>query len=301
MKIPVASLPGDFYFRGMAVNEPTASAIMPPDLHIHTPFSRHASGSMEETVEAAVRKGFAEIGFADHFYYPDDYVEPAPDCVIPDRNAFEQYVLEIERLQVRFRGRIAIRLGAEIDYIPDRMEDVRGELARYPFDYLIGSIHAVNGVAFDYREDWLAARFDRLGGPEGLWKTYWRDMERFVSLDLFDIAGHFDLPKKFGIARVDTDFSQPIGRVFDLMDRYRVAIEVNTGGIDRAANRETYPSMDLLRRAAARGIAVAFGSDAHRPEDVGRYFSETSSLLRSEGVTQALTFVQREPRAVSIA
>jgi histidinol-phosphatase (PHP family) len=268
--------------------------VMPPDLHIHTVLSRHGEGSMEETVLAAADKGFGEIGFADHFYYPEGYAAPAPDCVIPDRETFETYVMEVERLQNRFRGKIEIRLGAEIDYLPGAMEAVSGHLAQYPFDYLIGSVHIVNGVAIDYREDWLAERLNGLGGAEGMWRTYWRDLEAFVSSGLFDVVGHFDLPKKFGIAIQAEDGSADAERVLDAVLRAGLAIEVNTGGIDRAAAHETYPSAVILSAAVRKGVPIVFGSDAHRPDDVGRYFPRTVSFLHSAGLRHTYSFRQRK-------
>ncbi len=282
-----------------AIHHPPAAP--PPDLHIHTALSRHGEGSMEETVLAAADKGFGEIGFADHFYYPEGYAAPAPDCVIPDRKTFEGYVMEVERLQNRFRGKIEIRLGAEIDYLPGNMEAVSEHLARYPFDYLIGSIHIVDGVPIDYREDWLAERLNGLGGTEGLWRKYWRDLEAFVSSGLFDVVGHLDLPKKFGIARPADGGSADAERILDAVLRAGLAIEVNTGGIDRAAAHETYPSAFILSAAVKKGVPIVFGSDAHRPGDVGRYFHPTVSFLRSAGLEYTHSFRQRKKIKVSLS
>jgi histidinol-phosphatase (PHP family) len=267
---------------------------MPPDLHIHTPLSRHGEGSMEETVLAAVAKGFQEIGFADHFYYPEGYAEPAPDCVIPDQKTFESYVSEVERLRKRYGDRVQIRLGAEIDYLPENMDAVREHLKLYPFDYIIGSVHIVDGVAIDYREDWLAPRLDCLGGAEGLWSKYWRDLEAFISLGLFDVVGHFDIPKKFRVAHTGAVLSQEAECVLNVIQKMEIAIEVNTGGIDKAAAHETYPSTGILTMAVRKGIDIVFGSDAHKPADVGRYFHQTAAFLRSVGREYAISFSARE-------
>ena len=263
---------------------------LPPDLHVHTALSMHGEGTMEETVLSAIAKGLSEIGFSEHFYYPEGFAAPAPDCVVPDSKTFEQYVSEAERLRKRYEDRIVIRLGVEIDYLPDHMNAIQKNLSLYPFDYVIGSVHIVNGVDFDYREDRLARRLDALGGAEGLWRGYWRELSAFVSTGLFDVAGHLDLPKKFGITKSDSDFSMEIEAVLDAILKAGLAMEVNTGGIDRAAPRETYPSPSILEKAVRKGINIVFGSDAHRPGDAGRYFAPTAGHLCSLGLERVFSF-----------
>lgn len=266
------------------------SGPLPPDLHIHTAFSRHAKGTMEETVLAAIDKGLTEIGFADHFPYPDGYEEPAPDCVIPDEETFGMYVSEVERLQRTYRDAIAIRLGVEIDYLPEYTDDIRNRLKRHRFDYAIGSIHILDGVVVDYREEVLASHLKQLGGVEGLWERYWRAFEHFLSLDLFQVVGHLDLPRKFGIAGNPDGSAETTGRVLNLIRRKGLALEVNTGGIDRASDRDVYPSRAILKRAIEQDIDIAFGSDAHRPVEVGRYFTKTAADLCALGCTRVVSF-----------
>ena len=77
---------------------PLAGVPLPPDLHIHTAYSEHAAGTMEETVQSAVAKGLTEIGFSDHFHYPEGYEAPAPNCVIPSEAAFKAYTADVKRL-----------------------------------------------------------------------------------------------------------------------------------------------------------------------------------------------------------
>lgn len=274
--------------------------MLPPDLHIHTTFSRHAEGSMEEMVLSAIRKGLPEIGFADHFPYPKGFDEPVPNCVIPDEETFDLYVKEVRRLQQAYRDRIVILFGTEIDYLPDQLDDIRKRVGQYPFDYVIGSIHLLNGIVIDYREDVLKSRLHDLGGPEGLWDKYWKELEHFCSMDLFQIVGHFDLPRKFGITRTPNGFSDAVGRVLNRILRKDLSIEINTGGIDRSADHECYPSETILKQAMKRGVDIAFGSDAHRPREVGRHFSETIGQIRSLGCTRTVTFRNRKKQYVSL-
>jgi hypothetical protein len=44
-----------------------------------------------------------------------------------------------------------------------------------------------------------------------------------------------------------------------------------------------YPSPDLLRRLRMAGVPITFGSDAHRPEEVGRDFAQAIVLAQDAG------------------
>ena len=60
-----------------------------------------------------------------------------------------------------------------------------------------------------------------------------------------------------------------------------MAIEVNTSGY--TTKNEPYPSLAILKKAVARKIPLVAGSDAHRPEDVGRYFDKLPQLMEQLG------------------
>jgi histidinol-phosphatase (PHP family) len=67
----------------------------------------------------------------------------------------------------------------------------------------------------------------------------------------------------------------------DLLDgvaRKKMAVEVNTSGYRK--KDEPYPSLAILKKAVARNIPLVAGSDAHRPEDVGRYFDRLPGLAQ---------------------
>jgi histidinol-phosphatase (PHP family) len=267
-----------------------SSGFLPPDLHIHTAYSRHATGTMEETVLSAVAKGLTEIGFADHFPYPSGFIAPAPDCVIPDETAFASYAAEVRRLQSVYNDRITIRFGVEADYLERFSCEQKAMREKYSFDYIIGSVHIVQGVAVDYREDMLAEHLEALGGADGLWEKYWDALERLVRSGWSHVTGHFDLPKKY---RSSAPRKSQAERAEDILRQIKerdMALEVNTGGIDRAYDREPYPSRSHLKLASELGVDVTLGSDAHSPADVGRYFPETLSRLKSLGWNRVITF-----------
>ncbi len=260
-----------------------------PDLHIHTPFCGHASGTMEQTVQRAINLGLGEIGFAGHLFYPHGFVEPMKNCVIPEEQ-FPKFVSEVFRLQQIYRDRITIHLATEADYIKDFVDSTKATCRSYPFDYVIGSVHILDGVVIDYSESMLVQHLEDLGGVEGLWEKYWHSMENLIDADFCNIIGHFDLLKKYKASFSATDFTDHIDSLLTRIKDKGLVIEVNTSGIDRSFAREVYPSPTILKLAAKKNIEITLGSDAHSPAEVARHFQRAVELLKSFGWKQIAIF-----------
>ena len=108
---------------------------MKVDFHIHTSFCGHATGSMEEYVDAAVRNGCSAIGFADHLpmLFRDDRSLSMAAGDLPS------YVESVLDLQKRYKDDLSILLGIEADYHPPTLDKCVEMLNGYPFDFVIGS------------------------------------------------------------------------------------------------------------------------------------------------------------------
>ncbi|MFT6617776.1 MAG: histidinol-phosphatase (PHP family) [Limisphaerales bacterium] len=78
------------------------------------------------------------------------------------------------------------------------------------------------------------------------------------------------------------------------------AIELNTAGL-RKDCREIYPARHILRLAYDRGVQITFGSDAHKPEEVGMDFKAAVTLARAVGYNHWSRFAQRERTYATLA
>jgi histidinol-phosphatase (PHP family) len=78
-----------------------------------------------------------------------------------------------------------------------------------------------------------------------------------------------------------------------------VAVEVSTAGL-RMPVREMYPDEGFLRLCREREIGVTLGSDAHRPDDVGRDFEQALALLRRVGYGEICVFSARRRTALRL-
>ena len=260
-----------------------------PDYHVHTFRCGHAGGASRDFVLRAIELGLSEIGFTDHiplYFLPEAQRDPK---LAMREDQFDGYVREVEGLREEFRGRIAVRLGLEADYVEGREDDLARWLQRADWDLVLGSVHWVAG-------DWIddparsPARFER-EGAERLYDEYYRLLARAARTGFFDVLTHFDLPKKHGHRPAATRHAAE-DEALAAAKQAGCAVEISSAGL-RKPVAEAYPEARLLSRMAAAGIPLTFSSDAHAPAEVGWGYAKTLQLAREAGVTDFVTFERR--------
>ncbi len=254
------------------------------DHHLHTSRCGHAEGRPEDYARAAEEKGLAGIGFSDHF--PLLHMRDA--TLTMGIEELPSYVREVRELGDAFPG-LCVRLGIEVDYLPETVDRLAEHLGAHPFDYVMGSVHFIDGWGFDDPRN--------LPGYEGrdlfyLWERYFELLGDAAESGLFDLLAHPDLIKKFGF-RPRSDVTPLYERCLDRVAAAGVAVEVSTAGLRKPVG-EIYPGEDFLRMCLERGIRVALGSDAHSPDEVGYRFHEALELLRRVGYQETVAFESRE-------
>jgi histidinol-phosphatase (PHP family) len=186
------------------------------------------------------------------------------------------YVEEVQGLKARFPGYVL--LGIEADYRPGTISEVGSLLREHPFDYVIGSVHHLGAWGFDDPRQ-IAEYDDR--DIDDVWTQYFELVGEAADSGLFTILGHLDLVKKFGY-RATRALEFELDNLVLRIARSGVIVEINTAGLHKPV-KEAYPTVDILRRLCAAGVPVTFGSDAHRPGDVGRDFAHAAELAQSAG------------------
>jgi len=267
--------------------------ISTPDLHIHTHYCGHASGTLEESVLESIHKNIPEIGFAGHLPYPSDFQEPEPNCVISDQD-FPNFIEDVTTLQKEFRDQIKIYLAAEIDCVDQGMDETFQRLKNYNFDYVLGSVHLLNGIPIDYNEEYLHQAIDQFGNVEGLWEAYFQQIEKLIHDNQINIVAHLDLLRKLSSDPLPARAMEHADFILDQICEHDLVMEVNTGGIDRSKNKEPYPAWNLLKRALEKKIEITLGSDAHHPSEVGRYFQEAAERIKAMGRDKIIIFSKRK-------
>jgi histidinol-phosphatase (PHP family) len=258
---------------------------LPADYHMHTPLCHHAVGEPVEYARRAVETGLDEIGFTDHSPMAKDNFDDWRMSI----SQLDEYVAKVRLAQRKF-PQLTIRLGLEVDYLPGQEGWIRKLATRHPWDYFIGSVHYVSG-SWDIDNPAKLSEWKQRD-PFEVWSAYFARLTQAVKSRLFQIIGHADLPKKFGIRpRQDC---RPLYRDFiNAAASAGCAIELNTAGL-RKDCREIYPCVELLELARRKQVPITFGSDAHAPGEVGLNFAEAIALARSVGYTETCRFNRRQ-------
>jgi histidinol-phosphatase (PHP family) len=260
------------------------------DYHVHLREAGHQISHRIETVERwvgeAERRGIDEIGFTEHVYY---FRELRPLLTIPyqvERSTIpiDPYVEAI--VEAKSRG-LPVRLGVEVDYFPGREEELRDILAPYPWDFVLGSIHYLDGLGIDVEPTLV----DVLG-PEEAYRRYFDVLAQAAETGLFDSLAHPDLIKFFA-GVIDWDRESFLGRLDG------VCLEVSSAGLRKPHGR-LYPEPELLAAARAAGVGITLASDAHEPADLGRDLELAAQHASDAGYESITVFEDRVGRQVPL-
>ncbi|MGD8632212.1 MAG: histidinol-phosphatase HisJ family protein [Anaerolineales bacterium] len=261
------------------------TAMIPMDYHIHSEHSCDCEESMEVMARASVAQGVRRMGFSDHFDrnpldHGFDYLQP------------EAWWESFRSCQLLFTDTLSIQAGVEIGEPHRYPEDTRALLERYPWDFVLGSLHWVDGqVVFG------SEYFER--SPDEAYTKYFQEMQRMVSEGEFDILAHMDVVKRYGYENYGSfdpqRYEKDIRAVLKTLSERGMAMEVNTSTLRRPVG-ETSPGITILRWFYEEGGKhVTMGSDAHHTEHVGYGLQRSMSNLQQAGFTRLTAYKRRSP------
>lgn len=268
--------------------------------HVHNRYSSDGRGTTEDVVARAAQLGFDELCLTNHVEtlgsdgdWHVDFVEA--------RERFEQVQREIETLRKQF-PKLRLLLGAELEYRPEWIESLERLTASVEFDFLIGSVHVVNGhnisggasIGEYFRGKEMAEAYGR----------YFSVVEEMVEWGGFDVVGHLDLVKRFGSklygAYPVEAFEPQLRSIVERMVKRGIGLEVNTSGVVQPP-AEPYPGLPVLRMAREAGVTTwTIGTDSHMPERFDQGWDVGHHVLQEAGVTEITMFSRRIRRNVPL-
>lgn len=243
------------------------------DYHLHTSRCGHARGTMEEYVIAARSLGIGEIGFSDHiplYWLPEAQRDPG---LAMSFSQLPGYIEEVNFLQRKYSD-MTIKLGIEADYIPGHEDELKKVLDQYSFDYVLGSVHYIDGWGFDNPA--YIAKYQEWDINE-LYERYFALLQQAAQSGLFHVMAHCDLIKKLGY-RTQMDLQSLYRETAKVFSKTGVIVELNTAGL-RAPAGEIYPHPSFIEQCTMRGIRFTLGSDAHKPEQVGMNLEQAFMMV----------------------
>ena len=267
------------------------------DYHIHTHYSNHGVGTVAEVAATAVARGLIALGFSEHFPLPTTMQPLAPEEWAMHWDQIDHYIADVRAVQEEYRGRLKILLGFEIDHIPEYEADMQANLARYPREYSVGSVHFVDRYRSDH-EHWAVdgtltmteEGIREKGGAATVYARYYELVRQHAEQHDHQIVGHLDLVKKFNrdgrlFDQTTADYLGQVEATLDVLKRTGKVIEVSTAGLHKDVG-EIYPSDPILQMMLQRRIPICLSSDAHDPAHVARDFDSIWRKLVGMGFEQ---------------
>lgn len=257
------------------------------DGHMHLENGPLSVDYVMEFVNAGVKAGLDTIQILDHTHR---FQEFAPIYTrLKEASPYQKEWLDkkkLEPLQTYFDVieqvkkmdlPLEVRFGLEVCYAPEDKEFLKELLAQYPYDFLIGSIHSIDGLLYDMNSFSREILWDKYDTND-IYKRYYEIMEDMICSDLFTQIGHPDQLKIFNY-EPDYDLVPTYERLAELAKQHDVYMETNSGcyyryhHADLGTNKEF---MDILKR---HGVKIMTASDAHQPKHVGMHIKELNAQL----------------------
>jgi len=267
------------------------------DYHLHNHFSPDSDTDTKALIEKMRILGVEHICITNHGEWFDEEEEEAGTF---DYNEVKPRFLsakkEIEKLRSEFPD-MAISFGLELQYQPESTEDIRKFIDEVPFDFILGSVHLMEGFVISGGKH--AFEFFKEKTEKQAYTAYFETLLNWVNTGDFDVTAHFDVIKKFGIEHYGSfqpqKYKPIILKILNEMKRKGIGIELNTGSLHKRCE-ELFPHPDILKWCVEIGIEhYTLGSDAHELHEAGRHLDEALAIAKEVGIRTISTYKNRIP------
>lgn len=252
------------------------------NLHTHTPRCNHAWGTEEEYVKCALDAGLQILGFSDHtpYIFPGSYYSHfrmRPELL-------EDYVNAVLAVREKYKDRIQIPLGLELEYYPQQLPKLLPLLKDQPMDYLILGQHCLGNEVNDHYSGRATADKQHL-------IRYCDQTIEAMQTGMFTYFAHPDLLNYVGD---DAFYREQYRRICREAKQCGIPLEINLLGM---LELKHYPNNKFWEIAAEEGNAVVLGRDAHLPDQLlmTEYEERGLQIVNTYGLELLHTVPLRKP------
>ncbi len=259
-------------------------------------YCNHAEDQLEDIIKKYIELGFKKVGITEHippvsdlFLYPD---EIESGLTVSDINTrFKNYFKNIKNLKQKYASKIKIFAGMETENYTGYAEHVKNLIFKFKPDYIVGSVHHINDVCFDYSKqayDKIALEYD---SPDEMYEKYFNlQYDMIKELKPFVVA-HFDLIRIY-----DKDYKnrlalpkirQKIIRNLELIKSLNLVLDLNLRSLVKR-EKEPYITASILKTAKKMGIRVVPGDDSHGIKQAGLNVDKAIKILDAYGFDTVL-------------
>ncbi|MGL5693488.1 MAG: histidinol-phosphatase HisJ, partial [Peptostreptococcaceae bacterium] len=247
-----------------------------------------SNDTIEEYINKALEIGLDEITFTEHLPLPKNFVDPSPENdSAMDMESLDKYIEEVQSLKSKYKDKIKINVGVEVDYIEGYESEIKELLDQYGeyFDDSILSVHMLNindgYYLIDYSKDEFKNISNMLSGVSNVYYKYYKTVKKAVSADLGKYKpkriGHINLVRKFNnIFPYNYENNIVLEELLIQIKEKGYELDYNVSGLFKEDCNETYIDGPLLKLIKKYDIPMVFGSDSHSVS----HMDEVASIVK---------------------
>lgn len=238
--------------------------------HSHTYRCGHATPDMtdEEYIQEYIKMGFKKVAFTDHC--PEKIVIDKRPRIRMEYNQKNEYISNIKALKEKYKDKIQIESGYEVEYLPGEEENIK-ELKEESDKIILGQ-HFIYGDEKQLK----ILRVDEYTDEDLI--TYAKYIEKAIELGIPDIIAHPDIymmsRKSFG--EIESKIAYMI---CEAAEKYDIPLEINLAKVFSRTYRQNrklpieeqkkkigdapYPCKEFWKIVAKHNVKVVYGIDVH--------------------------------------
>ncbi|TYT73440.1 histidinol-phosphatase [Desulfobotulus mexicanus] len=256
-------------------------------------FCHHATDSLEAVLERYAELGFSWVGISEHvpapspeFRYPDQVAAGLTPEFLYDR--FVRYMARCRELQAAFRPRLQVLVAMESESYSGYETFMKNLMLKFKPDYIVGSVHHVSDMGFDYSTEQYRETADAVGGMDAMYCSYFDLQLEMIETLRPSVVGHFDLirifDKDYRLRMLKPEIARRITRNLEAVARYGLILDFNLRALYKGG-LEPYVSDSILHQAVEMGITLVPGDDSHGVSQVGNFMEKGIGILKRAGAS----------------
>ena len=258
------------------------------DAHIHIEKSPYTLEYIMQYVNQALTLGLDEINLLEHTHRFKEWAFLYEDAINSSSQMkqwfnqkelisiqdYHQFILKMRQLDLP----IKVNFGLEVCYFKEKESFIHQMLSLFNYDFVIGSVHHVYHLAYDFNPISLEILWHRYS-IDDIYKTYYNSVKDLIKSHLFTQIGHMDTIKLFNLYP-SYDLIPTYHEIADLLIKHQIIVECNSGCFYRYHHQDLGLNETLLKILIDHGVNIVTSSDAHTYQDVGKYIKEMSERIK---------------------
>ncbi|MBE6053685.1 MAG: histidinol phosphate phosphatase [Clostridium sartagoforme] len=239
------------------------------DSHMHSKYSTDSNMNILDAISVGKEKNIGII-ITDHM-----------DLDYPIKDDFKFHIPSYFNEYEKYRSD-SIKLGIEIGLTENTLLDNENIAKNYDFDFILGSIHAVNGL--DIYEEYIHQGYNK----KEFFSNYFEDMLKCVQLyNNYDSLSHIDYPCRYCSFEnkeiLVSEYKDILSEIFTTLLSKEKVLELNTTRLHIPEAYKALKDIYKLYRDLG-GKYITLGSDAHSHLKINNNFDLALEFIEDLGL-----------------